>query len=258
MCPGEVFPYIAKKSLERAKSPNELAKKMLEWAKIEPVYHNPKERDKFLQDQEGGIAISNHPGFPDTLIIFHIISGRDDFKIIAGPDEYQRLNKVMPDNIILASKRPKELRKTIDLSLKHIRNKGVLFLFPTGGTDYVDSCAIKPIFQNLFTYLIPHLADEQMVHSIHVNQYDIKILHENMYGGLTQRKLAAMLCRPFSYLIEDFIQINVREKCLPAGFWKKSLENIQKQYKNSKLPINSGITKVYLDLFNIPDLRASF
>ncbi len=164
----------------------------------------------------------------------------------------------MPDNIILASKRPKELRKTIDLSLKHIRNKGVLFLFPTGGTDYVDSCAIKPIFQNLFTYLIPHLADEQMVHSIHINQYDIKILHENMYGGLTQRKLAAMLCRPFSYLIEDFIQINVREKCLPAGFWKKSLENIQKQYKNSKLPINSGITKVYLDLFNIPDLRASF
>jgi hypothetical protein len=192
---------------------------------------------------DGGIMISNHPGILDVPLLMQALN-RSDLKIVVN-ERFYNDTKEMPvhDLFIHAQKSGlSEVRGALREMDEHIRNGGLLLIFPTGRVTTDD---VKVEFASGLRHLISRLDDKDLVYSFHIDRE-------------TQSKAGNTLTLNSS-ILSDFIgfpelanngndemrHIKIDEACSDASEWKSIIQG------STKKDANKALTDHYLETFGI-------
>lgn len=186
---------------------------------------------------QGGLIISNHPGYFDIPVVLQAIK-RKDIKAMVTEKRFEQLAALYGDHFIPARHDARSAKKAIDEICGHIGNGGAFLLFPSGRDEvkYHDRG-----FQSGFRALIERLNPDAMVYAFHVSPDDIR--------DMIQRESANPLARLArlqlgTHPIPRFT-IRLNEAYTTCGDWQENIEGvIGSRAKNQRL------TGRYYELFS--------
>lgn len=207
---------------------------------INPSYQREQD-ENFLEmrkklNTEAGIIISNHPGYIDLPAILKCIA-REDVKIMVDKEGYEDLRQLMGDKYIVPAYGPSFPRMS-----SHIRNGGILLIFPTGG-DRGGQIDFKPGF----TALLDHLKPENMIYSFHIDPGDVEAI-ENAYHGRSFGVASALYFGDQTNVnrLRETKSFGVDERYSTAGEWQEAAASAKSVIEKTGL-----ITAHYKSIYHV-------
>lgn len=185
---------------------------------------------------QGGLVISNHPGYFDVPVILQAIK-RKDVKAMVTEKRFEQLTALYGDHFIPARHDARSAKKAIDEICAHIGGGGVFLLFPSGRDEvkYADRG-----FQSGFRAVIERLDPEAMVYAFQVLSDDIR----NMMRQERANPFARLVRLGLGIHPKPQFQIRLNEAYTTSGDWQKSIEDVRGS--NTK---NKALTSRYYSLF---------
>ncbi len=230
-----------------------VGKKVLDAAKITPVYTNEGNSETFEEDRkrlntEAGIVVANHPGYYDTFLILNALK-RKDVKIIASESNFKYFApSIGEEYLIKATNDPTQALAFLRSIKDHIDNGGLVVIFPTGGVDRVDNDPTDFMFENGFSVIIKRcLKPGDMVYSFYINPEDIAALVDETIPR-TPGTISAVALHPSINInkFKDDAEVRVDERYSTADEWQQIVDDSEKEEKNAAL------SKHFTDSFKPP------
>lgn len=207
-----------------------MANFVLSESRISPrfVARSRPEFDEMRQrlNTEGGIIISNHPGFVDTPSIVSALE-RTDIKIFSGQGGIDRFGELMGDkHLIRAGKDIASVRNFLVNATKHVNNGGLFLIYPSGLHDSRE-------FRAGFHHLVERVNPESLVYMFKFNEQQSPVIYDAM------NKFIKIGVRPKENLV-----IDVDEKLSRANEWQQLINQI-----SDREDIPSVATEYYYNHF---------
>jgi hypothetical protein len=120
---------------------------------------------------ESGVVIANHPGAIDVPAVVKTLD-RKDVYFIAAEKNVDRMKGIVGEEYLLpAAKDLGQLRVMLRRVEKALVKGGIVFLFPTGGSD-IDGRPVE--FKSGFAHILKMLKPEQMVYAFNISLEDMR------------------------------------------------------------------------------------
>lgn len=213
---------------------------------VRPVY-TAERRPEFTDwrerlKTESGLVIANHPGGIDVPAILKALD-REDVYFFAARKNMERLADVIgEDHLLKATTDPGELRAIFRRVEAVLARGGLVFLFPTAGSDFNGG----PIeFKSGFRYLIKSLRPEQMVYAFQIDTDDLRAAFPRPPSGLALG--SGVLAKKMGFRAHGGPRPTVRidERYTRAQEWQAALQ------ERPDLEPNTRLTQRYLELFHL-------
>ncbi len=218
---------------------------------VRPVYV-AENRPEFAEwrerlKTESGLVIANHPGGIDVPAILKTLERKDVYFLAAGKNVQRLADVVGEEHLLETSADPGKVRALFRRIEDILQRGGLVFLFPTGGTDFNG----KPIaFKSGFRALIRSLRPEQMVYAFQINTEDFHAAFPIAPSGFVLGSSALVKRAGLVRQHEPFPTVRINERYTTAQEWKDVLK------ESSPLEANERLAKRYLELFKEGDDRS--
>ncbi len=194
---------------------------------------------------ERGIMISNHPGVLDAPLLVQALQ-RSDLKIVVNEKLYNETKGMAVNSLFISalSNSVAEVKGVLSEMNKHIKDGGLLWIFPTGMVTDGD---IDAEFASGLRHLISNLDDADMVYAFHIDRESLGTAGNTLKinSGVIADFLDLPYLNPNSH--RDMTIVKIDESCTSAGEWKEAMSQVTKSDKNRAL------TDHYLTMFGITE-----
>jgi hypothetical protein len=214
---------------------HEFALKHLGGLGIQPKFTqegNPQLEDMRKRlNTEPGVIICNHPGWGDTFEILSVLK-REDLKIMMEKKYFDLLPPGISNRYFFPNERnPAKAMAVFRKIQDHIKNGGVLLIYPSGGKEQSASHH-DSTFMNGFRVLLRGLKPEQMVYCFNINETDTANINPHK-----PRIFLASEVLLHSHLdaTKDPQVVRLDEVYTQAGEWQEAIKDERKDAANKRL-----------------------
>ncbi len=185
---------------------------------------------------QGGLIISNHPGYIDVPVVLQAIK-RTDIKIMVTEKRHSQFTALYGDHFVSAAKNATQLKKILSETSDHIRQGGAFLIFPSGEVEARGGSAN---FQGGVRNLIEKLSPETMLYAFHVSPDDIHTMIRQEKG----HSMARIIRVRSGVQGAPRFSIRLDETYTTCEEW----QSVAASAKGSSAK-NQALTKKYYDLF---------
>ncbi len=185
---------------------------------------------------QGGLIISNHPGYIDVPVVLQAIR-RTDLKIMVTEKRYAQFTELYGDHFMPAAKDVAQLKKILNEASEYIRQGGAFLLFPSGE---VEARGGSTDFKGGIRALIEKLSPETMLYAFHVFPNDIRTMIKQEKGHSMARIVRV---RSGVHPAPRF-HIRLDEAYTTCGEWQRASEPAR-----GSMAKNQALTEHYYQLF---------
>ena len=127
---------------------------------------------------QGGLIISNHPGYIDVPVVLQAIR-RADLKIMVTEKRYAQFTELYGDHFLPSAKSGAQAKKFLNTAMEHIWQGGAFLLFPSGEAEARGG---STDFKGGIRALVEKLSPEIMLYAFHVFPDDIRTMIKQEKG----------------------------------------------------------------------------